>query len=124
MQSIKSDAKADGYVSTLFGRRRYFDFANARNNMVYASYEREAVNTKFQGSAADIIKKAMVEISPLLNDEARLILQIHDELIFEVRDDLAQSFGERAQEIMQSAASLNVPLKTSLNIAKRWGELK
>lgn len=124
LQSIKSDAKADGYVSTLFGRRRYFDFANARNNMVYASYEREAVNTKFQGSAADIIKKAMVEISPLLNDEARLILQIHDELIFEVRDDLAQSFGERAQEIMQSAASLNVPLKTSLNIAKRWGELK
>nr|WP_315112699.1 DNA polymerase I [uncultured Campylobacter sp.] len=124
LQSIKSDAKADGYVSTLFGRRRYFDFANARNNMIYASYEREAVNTKFQGSAADIIKKAMVEISPLLNDEARLILQIHDELIFEVRDDLAQSFGERAQEIMQSAASLNVPLKTSLNIAKRWGELK
>nr|WP_314379089.1 DNA polymerase I [uncultured Campylobacter sp.] len=124
LQSIKSDAKADGYVSTLFGRRRYFDFANARNNMVYASYEREAVNTKFQGSAADIIKKAMVEISPLLNDEVRLILQIHDELIFEVRDDLAQSFGERAQEIMQSAASLNVPLKTSLNIAKRWGELK
>ena len=124
LQSIKSDAKEGGYVSTLFGRRRYFDFANARNNMVYASYEREAVNTKFQGSAADIIKKAMVEISPLLNDEARLILQIHDELIFEVRDDLAQSFGERAQEIMQSAASLNVPLKTSLNIAKRWGELK
>ena len=124
LQSIKSDAKADGYVSTLFGRRRYFDFANARNNMVYASYEREAVNTKFQGSAADIIKKAMVEISPLLSGEARLILQIHDELIFEVRDDLAQSFGERAQEIMQSAASLNVPLKTSLNIAKRWGELK
>lgn len=124
LQSIKSDAKADGYVSTLFGRRRYFDFANARNNMVYASYEREAVNTKFQGSAADIIKKAMVEISPLLNDEARLILQIHDELIFEVRDDLAQSFGAHAQEIMQSAASLNVPLKTSLNIAKRWGELK
>ena len=124
LQSIKSDAKADGYVSTLFGRRRYFDFANARNNMVYASYEREAVNTKFQGSAADIIKKAMVEISPLLNDEARLILQIHDELIFEVRDEAAQSFGERAQEIMQSAASLNVPLKTSLNIAKRWGELK
>ena len=124
LQSIKSDAKADGYVSTLFGRRRYFDFANARNNMVYASYEREAVNTKFQGSAADIIKKAMVEISLLLNDEARLILQIHDELIFEVRDDLAQSFGARAQEIMQSTASLNVPLKTSLNIAKRWGELK
>lgn len=124
LQSIKSDAKEGGYVSTLFGRRRYFDFANARNNMVYASYEREAVNTKFQGSAADIIKKAMVEISPLLNDEARLILQIHDELIFEVRDDLAQSFGARAQEIMQSAASLNVPLKTSLNIAKRWGELK
>lgn len=124
LQSIKSDAKEGGYVSTLFGRRRYFDFANARNNMVYASYEREAVNTKFQGSAADIIKKAMVEISPLLSDEARLILQIHDELIFEVRDDLAQNFGERAQEIMQSAASLNVPLKTSLNIAKRWGELK
>lgn len=123
MENLKSEAKKNGYTTTLFGRKRYFDFANA-TPMQFAMYERESVNTKFQGSAADIIKKAMVEISPFLNENARLLLQIHDELIFEARDDISESFGKKMQEIMQNVVKLNVPLKTSLSINKRWGDLK
>jgi len=123
LEGIKSQTKNDGFVTTLFGRRRYFDFANA-TPMVLATYERECVNTKFQGSAADIIKKAMVEIFPLLNADARLILQIHDELIFEVRDEIAREFGANLQAIMQNVCELKIPLKTSLNIAKNLGDLK
>ncbi|MDA3050054.1 DNA polymerase I [Campylobacter sp. JMF_02 ED1] len=123
LEGLKNSAKNDGFITTLFGRRRYFDFANA-SPLLLATYEREAVNTKFQGSAADIIKKAMVEISPHLGDEARLVLQIHDELIFEVKSEYAQEFGAKIREIMQNVVNLNVPLVTSLDIATSWGELK
>lgn len=123
LENIVTDAKSDGYTSTLFGRRRYFDFSTA-SAMQLAMYEREAVNTKFQGSAADIIKKAMVEIYDKLDDRARLLLQIHDELIFEVRDDYVSEFGNLARDIMQNAVKLNVPLIASFGVAKTWGELK
>ena len=123
LENIKNNAKNDGFTTTLFGRRRYFDFANA-TPMLLATYEREAVNTKFQGSAADIIKKAMVEISPYLGESANMILQIHDELIFEVKDEFAVAFGEKIRAIMENVVKLNVPLKTSLSVAKSWGELK
>ena len=92
--------------------------------MLLATYEREAVNTKFQGSAADIIKKAMVEISPFLGESASMILQIHDELIFEVKDEFVNTFSQKVQTIMENVVKLNVPLKTSLSVAKSWGELK
>ncbi|MFC2491294.1 MAG: DNA polymerase, partial [Campylobacter curvus] len=82
------------------------------------------VNTIFQGSAADIIKLAMVKIRPLCGMRAKMLLQIHDELIFEIADEHAAEFGEKAQKIMQEIYKLNVPLKTSLNVAKNWGELK
>ena len=87
-------------------------------------YERESVNTKFQGSAADIIKMAMVKIYPLLNENARMLLQIHDELIFEVKDEMIDEFGKIAKDIMQNVYTLNVPLISSLSVAKSWGELK
>ena len=87
-------------------------------------YERESVNTKFQGSAADIIKMAMVKIYPLLNENARMLLQIHDELIFEVKDEMIDEFGKTARDIMQNVYMLNVPLISSLSVAKSWGELK
>ncbi|MDO5046236.1 DNA polymerase I [Campylobacter sp.] len=123
LESIKTEAKNNGFVTTLLGRKRFFDFSTA-TPMQLAMYEREAVNTIFQGSAADIIKLAMVKISKILDERASMLLQIHDELIFEVEDGFAQEFGERAKEIMQSIYKLNVPLKTSLNIAKNWGDLK
>ena len=122
LQSIKDDAKRDGFVETLIGRRRYFDFSSA-SAMQIAMYEREAVNSKFQGSAADIIKLAMLKIAPILQD-AKMLLQIHDELIFEVRDEMAQEFGEQVSQIMSSIVNLNVPLVVNYNVAKNWANLK
>ena len=123
LENIKNNAKNDGFTTTLFGRKRYFDFANA-TPMLLATYEREAVNTKFQGSAADIIKKAMLEILPFLGESASMILQIHDELIFEVKDEFVNTFSQKVQTIMENVVKLNVPLKTSLSVAKSWGEMK
>lgn len=122
LQSIKDQAKSDGFVQTLLGRRRYFDFSSA-SAMQLAMYEREAVNTKFQGSAADIIKLAMLKIMEVLNEE-KLLLQIHDELIFEVKDENVDEFGAKVANIMSSIVSLNVPLVVNYNAAKNWGELK
>lgn len=122
LQSIKDSAKRDGFVETLLNRRRYFDFSNA-SAMQVAMYEREAVNSKFQGSAADIIKLAMLKIRPMLGD-AKMLLQIHDELIFEVSDDIAQEFGAQVANVMSSVVNLNVPLVVSYNIAKNWANLK
>lgn len=123
LQSLKDDAKTHGFITTILGRKRYFDFSKA-TPMQFAAYEREAVNTKFQGSAADIIKLAMLEISKHLNDDIKMLLQIHDELIFEVRDEFIDEFSIKAQNIMQNIIKLNVPLKTSLSIADNWGDLK
>ncbi|AII14115.1 DNA polymerase I, 5' --_ 3' polymerase, 5' --_ 3' and 3' --_ 5' exonuclease [Campylobacter iguaniorum] len=123
LESIKVGAKNDGFVTTLLGRKRLFDFSHA-TPMQVAMYEREAVNTKFQGSAADIIKLAMLGVKSLLSEDAKLLLQIHDELIFEVRDDLANDFANRVKELMQNAVNLNVPLIANSTIAKNWGELK
>ncbi|MCR4942130.1 MAG: DNA polymerase I [Campylobacter sp.] len=123
LEGIKISAKNEGFVQTLLGRKRFFDFSKA-TPMQIAMQEREAVNTKFQGSAADIIKLAMLEISKLCDQRAKMLLQIHDELIFEVQDEYATEFGQKAQDIMQNIYKLNVKLKTSLNIAKNWGDLK
>ncbi len=122
LQSIKDQAKSDGFVQTLIGRRRYFDFSNA-SPMQLAMYEREAVNTKFQGSAADIIKLSMLKIGKILSDE-KMLLQIHDELIFEVKDEKVDEFGLKIAKIMSEIVSLNVPLVVNYNVAKNWGELK
>ena len=79
-------------------------------------FEREAVNTVFQGSAADLVKMAMVKVRANLDEKANMLLQIHDELIFEVKDEFAQEFGKATQKTMEEIYTLNVPLKTSLNI--------
>ncbi len=124
LQEVGQEAMEKGYSSTLLHRRRYFDFENA-NAMVHASYLREAVNTLFQGSAADLIKMAMNKIvSTIIDDESKLLLQIHDELIFEVKDEIAPAFSQKAKEIMEGIYKLKVPLKVSVEIGKNWGELK
>ena len=124
LQSISDSAKEKGYVDTLLGRRRYFDFENA-NGMQIPMYEREAVNTRFQGSAADLIKLSMIKIQNELCDEnSKMLLQIHDELIFEVDEDRVQEFANIAKEIMKDIYKLKVKLEVSVNIGKNWGELK
>lgn len=122
-ERVKNEAKINGYISTLSGRKRYFDFANAKPMQV-AMYERESINSILQGSAADIIKLAMLELYKELDADKRLILQIHDELIFEVKDELCEKFEKRARDIMENIVKLKVNLKTSSSIAKNWGDLK
>jgi DNA polymerase-1 len=122
--SIEDFAKKNGYIETLLGRRRNFDFASATPFMM-ANYSREAVNAVFQGSAADLIKIAMLKIhDTILNENAKLLLQIHDELIFEVKESEALEFAKKAGAIMENIYTLNVPLKTTMSIGSNWGELK
>ncbi len=125
-RAIVDDSKERGYVETLLGRRRYFDYENAAP-MFRAAYERESVNSVFQGSASDLIKLSMNKIHKVIEDErldAKMLLQIHDELIFEVDDAEAEVLGERFKEIMQGIMALNIPLKASMNIGNNWSELK
>ncbi|MEA1956468.1 MAG: DNA polymerase I [Campylobacterota bacterium] len=125
-RSIVDLSKEQGFVETLLKRRRYFDFENAKP-MFKAAYERESVNTVFQGSASDLIKLSMIEINRTIkseNLEAKMLLQIHDELIFEVDADKAEEFGEKFKSIMENIMELNIPLKASMNIGDNWGELK
>ena len=124
--SIVELSKEQGYVETLLKRRRYFDYATAVP-MVKAAYERESVNTVFQGSAADLIKLSMNKIAGVIKKRqlpVKMMLQIHDELIFEVDEKDAESVAAEFKEIMETIITLKVPLKTSLNIGKHWGELK
>ncbi|HEX5711084.1 MAG TPA: DNA polymerase I [Sulfuricurvum sp.] len=123
---IVEQAKEMGYVETLLHRRRYFDFETA-TPMLRAAYERESVNTVFQGSASDLIKLSMIKIDEMIRSEglhARMLLQIHDELIFEVDEELAQEYAVRFVDAMEHVLELRIPLKTSMHIGSHWGELK
>ncbi|ABB44522.1 DNA polymerase A [Sulfurimonas denitrificans DSM 1251] len=125
-RSIVDFSKEAGYVETLLKRRRYFDYESA-SPMFRAAYEREAVNSIFQGSASDIIKLSMNKIHKLIEDEklnAKMLLQIHDELIFEVDTSEAEILGEKFKNIMQNIMPLNIPLKASMKIGDKWSELK
>jgi DNA polymerase-1 len=125
LEEVKTKAKIDGYVKTLLGRKRYFGFEGA-NGRDLAMYEREAANTVFQGSAADLIKLSMNKIDSIIleqNLDVKMILQIHDELIFEVNADDAQSMGELFSGIMQNIYELKVPLIAEPNYGDNWGEI-
>jgi DNA polymerase-1 len=124
--SIVEQAKELGYVETLLHRRRYFDFG-AATPMLKAAYERESVNTVFQGSASDLIKLSMNKINTMIRTEglrAKMLLQIHDELIFEVDEDVAEEYAVRFVDAMEHILELKIPLKTSMHIGNHWGELK
>ncbi|MDD5359733.1 MAG: DNA polymerase I [Sulfurovaceae bacterium] len=126
LDSIEENVKHNGYVETLLGRRRFFDYDNA-NGMEKAAYLREGTNTRFQGSAADLIKMSMIEIDTLIAEDgldAFLLLQIHDELIFEVKIDKAEELSKRFSHVMENIYELDVPLECSISIGDNWGELK
>ena len=125
-RSIVDSSKEKGYVETLLKRRRYFDYENA-TPMFRAAYERESVNSVFQGSASDLIKLSMNKIHTLIEDEnlnAKMLLQIHDELIFEVKAEEAEALGAKFRSVMEDIMELNIPLKASLNIGDNWSQLK
>jgi len=124
LESIVEFSKEKGYVKTLLGRKRYFDY-NLANAFLKASYERESVNTVFQGSAADLMKLAMNKLhKKLKTSQNRMLLQIHDELIFEVKESEVEEFGLETKELMESIYKLNIPLRCSVSVGKNWGELK
>lgn len=120
-------AEEKGYVQTIFGRRRPILNINSRNKIEKSAAERIAVNTPVQGSAADIVKKAMLDIGQELqksNSRVKLLLQVHDELIFECPDD-QESINQTIEMIkykMENAVKLSVPLKVSIEYGKNWGE--
>ena len=120
-------AKEQGYVETLFGRRRYIPEINDRNFNVRAFGERTAQNTPLQGSAADLIKIAMVRIHhalPAAGLKARMLLQVHDELVIEAPADEAEQAGVLVKEHMESAATLDVPLLVTVGIGDNWMDAK
>lgn len=124
-EEMISQAEQTGYVETLMGHRRYIRSINSRNKMEKSGAERMAVNTPIQGSAADIVKKAMLDVCGLLREAgcpARLLLQVHDELIFECPQDHAAAAAQLIKEGMESVVQLRVPLKVSVEMGPRWGD--
>jgi DNA polymerase-1 len=125
MDATREKASADGYVETVFGRRLYLPEINARNANRRQYAERTAINAPMQGTAADIIKKAMIAVHHWLHDEcpgARMIMQVHDELVFEVDKDNVDHVRERVIELMNAAASLSVPLRVDAGVGANWDE--
>ena len=118
-------AKEKGYVSTLLGRRRYIPDINSRNWNVRGFAERTAINMPIQGTAADIIKLAMIEIHNYLEQErlkSRMLLQVHDELVFEISEDEKEEVPNRIKELMENAFELSVPLDVDMGLADNWLE--
>ncbi|HXE67000.1 MAG TPA: DNA polymerase I [Rhodanobacteraceae bacterium] len=125
MDSTRARAKGEGYVETLFGRRLYLEYIHSRNAAQRAGAERAAINAPMQGTAADIIKRAMVSIDGWLHDrgdDAHMLMQVHDELVFEVREDALEAVSEGVRIRMQNAAELAVPLRVDVGSGKSWGE--
>ena len=124
---VTETAKLHGFVETFYGTRRYISGINATNKNVQAQAVRMAVNTVVQGTAANIIKKVMIELhEEFKNDEnIKMLLQVHDELIFEVRDEFAKEYMEKIEKIMENTVKFKkVPLKANGSVAKNWGLLK
>lgn len=125
MRETTENAKKCGFVTTMFGRRRYIPELSASNKNVQALGKRMAMNTPIQGTAADIIKLAMIKVYRRLAEErldARLILQVHDELIVEAAEDCAERAAEILKEEMENAVKLSVPLTVDAKIGKSWYE--
>lgn len=125
MDSTREQARRDGYVETLFGRRLYLEALRSRNAAQRAGAERAAINAPMQGTAADIIKRAMVAIDRLLQDrdnDAHMLMQVHDELVFEVRANAVDAVTESVREHMQGAAELAVPLLVDIGVGANWNQ--
>ena len=131
MESTKASARENGYVETIFGRRAHYPEIKSSNPSMRAFNERAAINAPIQGSAADIIRRAMIKVEPVLEtaglkERARMLLQVHDELIFEVEDEAVEAAMRIIVETMEHAAmpavSMRVPLKVDARAAHNWDE--
>ncbi len=125
MKRTRQQAKEQGFVETVFGRRLYLPDIQARQAQRRQYAERSAINAPMQGTAADIIKKAMLAVDDWLQNDgvdARMIMQVHDELVLEVHSDMADEAAARVAELMGGAATLQVPLKVDTGIGSNWDE--
>ena len=125
MDDTRQRARDQGFVSTVFGRRLHLPEIDSRNFQRRQYAERSAINAPMQGTAADIIKRAMIRVDRWLEDsgaDARQIMQVHDELVLEVAEDAATEIATEVAKIMESAASLDVPLKVDWNLGSNWDE--
>jgi DNA polymerase-1 len=124
MESTRGQAHRDGYVQTLFGRRLYLANLASRNHALRQGAERAAVNAPMQGTAADIIKRAMISMAQWLDgrDDAHMLMQVHDELVLEVRADAVATVRTAVIERMSGAAALAVPLLVDVGTGKNWDE--
>ncbi|RNE91743.1 DNA polymerase I [Marichromatium sp. AB32] len=123
MERIRAQAHEDGHVETLFGRRLHLPEIASRNQNRRAAAERTAINAPMQGSAADIIKRAMITLDDWIERErppARMIMQVHDELVFEVAADAVEAVGARIRVAMEQAAELHVPLVVDIGVGENW----
>ena len=125
MDNIKAKAKEDKFVETIMGRRLYLNEINAANGLRRQAAERAAINAPLQGSAADIIKKAMLDIDQLLLNEmqeVKMIMQVHDELVFESPKDKANIVMQKMKDTMEKTIKLNIPLIAEAAIGSNWNE--
>ena len=126
IEGVISEAKRKGYVTTLFGRRRPLPEINSTNRTARQFAERTAINTPVQGTAADLIKMAMVNIYKRIREEglrAKLIIQVHDELILEVKEEELEKVKGMVKEEMEGVSELRVPLKVEISSGRNWGEI-
>ncbi|HEY0288304.1 MAG TPA: DNA polymerase I [Pseudomonas sp.] len=125
MERTRAQAAEQGFVETIFGRRLYLPDINAKNQALRKGAERMAINAPMQGTAADIIKRAMVAVNGWLDEsglDARVILQVHDELVLEVREDLVEQISQEIRVHMSGAAELDVPLLVEVGVGNNWDE--
>ena len=125
MDNIKAQAKEDKYVETIMGRRLYLNEINAANGLRRQAAERAAINAPLQGSAADIIKKAMLDIDELLLNElqdVQMIMQVHDELVFEAPIKKLDVVKSKVSNAMDSAVKLSIPLLVDIGFGNNWNE--
>jgi DNA polymerase-1 len=118
-------ARENGYVETLMGRRRYLTNINSQNGMIRSADERNAINAPIQGSAADIIKIAMKNIFNIFNEKqfkSKMILQVHDELVFDVHLSELDKIKKVVKNSMENAVALDIPLKVDIGTGKNWLE--
>lgn len=127
MEDMKKLAKEKGFVETELGRRRFLPEITSDNQQVAAAAQRMAINMPVQGLSADITKLAMLASDRLIREcffgRVSLLLQIHDELIFEVEESVASVFAHEIKAIMESAYALRVPLTVEVSVGKNWGEI-
>ncbi len=127
LEEVVKNAESDGYTTTAFGRRRYIPEINAQNGNLRAFGRRVAMNAPIQGTAADIMKMAMLRVDEALKREgldAKIVMQVHDELVVEVKDSDVQKCKELVQAEMESAAKLSVPLTVDVTVGKNWLDQK